>query len=117
MRVAQLRVLGGAIARVDRDATAFAHRSSPIMVNLAAFYEPDAERPAKHGLGRGPARRDAPGRRRGVRQLPGWRGRGALPGRLSGAHLGPPDGDQGALRPANLFRRNQNIPPAAAGPS
>ena len=39
MRVAQIRVLGGAMARVPADATAFAHRSSRIMVNLAAFYE------------------------------------------------------------------------------
>jgi NAD(P)-dependent dehydrogenase (short-subunit alcohol dehydrogenase family) len=39
MRVAQLRVLGGAMARVPDDATAFAHRTSRIMVNVAAFYE------------------------------------------------------------------------------
>lgn len=39
IRVAQLRVLGGALARVPADATAYAHRTSPIMVNLAAFYE------------------------------------------------------------------------------
>ena len=39
MRVAQLRVLGGAIARVPADATAFAHRDSKIMVNLAAFVD------------------------------------------------------------------------------
>jgi FAD/FMN-containing dehydrogenase len=39
MRVAQLRVLGGAMARVPADATAFAHRQSRIMVNLAAFYD------------------------------------------------------------------------------
>ena len=38
MRVAQLRVLGGAMARVPVEATAFAHRRSRIMVNLAAFY-------------------------------------------------------------------------------
>ena len=38
VRVAQLRVLGGAMARVPADATAFAHRQSRIMVNLAAFY-------------------------------------------------------------------------------
>ncbi len=38
MRVAQLRVLGGAMARVPADATAFAHRSSRIMANVAAFY-------------------------------------------------------------------------------
>ena len=38
MRVAQLRVLGGAMSRVPVEATAFAHRNSRIMVNLAAFY-------------------------------------------------------------------------------
>ena len=38
MKVAQLRVLGGAMARVPADATAFAHRKSKIMVNIAALY-------------------------------------------------------------------------------
>jgi FAD binding domain/Major Facilitator Superfamily len=44
MRVAQLRVLGGAMARVAPDATAFAHRGSRIMVNVAAFYEGPEDR-------------------------------------------------------------------------
>jgi FAD/FMN-containing dehydrogenase len=44
VRVAQLRVLGGAMARVPADATAFAHRDSRIMVNLAAFYDGPADR-------------------------------------------------------------------------
>ncbi len=44
LRVAQLRVLGGAMARVPADATAYAHRTSRIMVNLAAFYEGHDER-------------------------------------------------------------------------
>src|SRR5439155_2758661 len=45
LRVAQLRVLGGAVARVPNEATAYAHRSSRIMANLAAFYEgPDDRR-------------------------------------------------------------------------
>ena len=44
MRVAQLRALGGAMARVPSDATAFAHRSKPMLVNVAAFYEGDADR-------------------------------------------------------------------------
>jgi FAD/FMN-containing dehydrogenase len=39
MSVAQLRVLGGATARVPAEATAFAHRKSKIMVNVAALYE------------------------------------------------------------------------------
>ena len=39
MAVVQLRVLGGAMARVPVDATAFAHRNSKIMVNVAALYD------------------------------------------------------------------------------
>jgi FAD/FMN-containing dehydrogenase len=44
MAVAQLRVLGGAMARVPVAATAFVHRKSKIMVNLAALYEKPEEK-------------------------------------------------------------------------
>jgi FAD/FMN-containing dehydrogenase len=44
MRVAQLRPLGGAMARVPVEATAFAHRDRRVMINLAAFYESPQER-------------------------------------------------------------------------
>jgi FAD/FMN-containing dehydrogenase len=44
MAVTQLRVLGGAMARVPSDATAFAHRKSRIMVNLAALYDKPEEK-------------------------------------------------------------------------
>ena len=44
MAVTQLRVLGGAMARVPSDATAFAHRQSRIMANLAALYEKPEEK-------------------------------------------------------------------------
>jgi FAD/FMN-containing dehydrogenase len=44
LRAAQLRVLGGAMASVPADATAYAHRTSRIMVNLAAFYEGPEDR-------------------------------------------------------------------------
>ena len=44
MRVAQLRVLGGAMADVDRNATAFAHRDRPMMVTVASFYEGEHDR-------------------------------------------------------------------------
>ncbi len=37
--VVQLRVLGGAVARVPADATAYAHRQRRIMLNVAAMYE------------------------------------------------------------------------------
>jgi FAD/FMN-containing dehydrogenase len=39
MAAVEIRVLGGAMARVSPDATAFAHRGSRIMVNVAAMYE------------------------------------------------------------------------------
>lgn len=44
MRVAQLRVLGGAVARVPVEATAFAHRQRRIMTNVATFYQGPQER-------------------------------------------------------------------------
>src|SRR6185436_8825341 len=44
MKVAQLRVLGGALSRIPADATAFAHRHSKIMVNVAALYEKPEEK-------------------------------------------------------------------------
>jgi FAD/FMN-containing dehydrogenase len=44
MRAVELRVLGGAMARVPVEATAFAHRHSRIMANVAAFYDGPADR-------------------------------------------------------------------------
>ena len=44
MKVTQLRVLGGEMARVPAGATAFAHRTSRIMANLAALYETPEEK-------------------------------------------------------------------------
>jgi FAD/FMN-containing dehydrogenase len=43
----QLRVLGGAMARVPEDATAFAHRKANLMMNIAAMYVRPEER-AEH---------------------------------------------------------------------
>jgi hypothetical protein len=44
MRAAQIRVLGGAAARVANESTAYAHRDRPIMVNIAVFYEGEHDR-------------------------------------------------------------------------
>jgi FAD/FMN-containing dehydrogenase len=41
----QFRVLGGAMARVPDDATAFGHRGATMMVNIAAMYESPEEAP------------------------------------------------------------------------
>jgi FAD/FMN-containing dehydrogenase len=111
VRVVQLRALGGAMARVPAEATAFAHRHSRIMVNVAAFYD-------------GPADRD---RRQtwvdGVAAALHQRDDGAYvnflgdegPDRVRAAYPGPTWDRLVEVKrrydPGNLFRRNQNIPP------
>ena len=112
-RVAQLRVLGGAATRVPAETTAYAHRHRTIMANVAAFYDgSDTDRLAKQAW----ARRFAE----------------ALNGSDTAAYVNFL-GDEGDERirdaypeptwtrlrqvksqydPENLFRRNQNIPPA-----
>jgi FAD/FMN-containing dehydrogenase len=47
MAAVQLRVLGGAMARIADDATAFGHRSANLMVNVAVMYQRAEER-ARH---------------------------------------------------------------------
>jgi FAD/FMN-containing dehydrogenase len=47
VRVTQLRVLGGAMSRVRAEATAFAHRHSAIMANVASFYDRPADKPVR----------------------------------------------------------------------
>jgi FAD/FMN-containing dehydrogenase len=54
MKTVQLRVLGGALAQVPNDATAFAHRDRGLFVNVAAMYMDAGEKEAHtawvHGL-------------------------------------------------------------------
>ncbi len=114
MRVAQIRVLGGVAARVPDDATAYAHRSSPIMVNIASFYEGEADRPIRaawvesfvadilqedHGVYVNFLVDEGEDRIRAAYPGPTW-------DRLVGIKR--------RYDPDNVFRRNQNIPPAAA---
>jgi hypothetical protein len=47
MAVTQIRVMGGAVGRVPDDATAYSHRSRPIMINVASAY-PDPGEAATH---------------------------------------------------------------------
>ena len=111
MRVAQLRVLGGAMARVPADETAFAHRNSRIMVNVAAFYDGEEDRPRREAW---------------VEEFAGTlrqSDQGAYVGFLADegearVRAAYPEATWNRLRsikakydPDNLFRMNQNISP------
>src|SRR5688572_21164270 len=111
MRVAQLRVLGGAIARAPADATAYAHRSKPMLVNVAAFYQGEADREVRRSWVTDFARTlqpNDPAAYVGFLTDDGEaRIRAAYPGktwdRLTRI--------KSIYDPMNLFRLNQNIPP------
>jgi FAD/FMN-containing dehydrogenase len=112
MRVAQLRVIGGAAARVPVDATAYAHRSSKIMVNVAAFYEGDEDK----------ARREAwvaefssallQGDAGAYVNFVGDEGEARVRASYPGATWDRLVAIKSKYDPGNLFRRNQNIPPS-----
>jgi FAD/FMN-containing dehydrogenase len=113
MGVAQLRVLGGAVARVANDATAYAHRDRRIMVNLAAVYE-RAEEAEKHLpwiRGFVEAMREGDDEAAYVNFL-GDEGNV----RIRAAYPGPTWDRLREIKarydPMNVFRLNQNIPPA-----
>lgn len=114
MKVAQLRVLGGAMARVPVDATAFAHRQSKIMVNLAALYNQpeekeqheiwvanfeDAIRQSDHGV---------------YVNFLGDEGEEKIRSAYPGGTWDKLIAVKKRYDPTNLFRLNQNIPPMQA---
>jgi len=111
MRVAQLRVLGGAMSRVPADATAFAHRSKPILVNASAFYKGDLDRREQRAwvteFANAVQPRDA-GAYVGFLSDDGRiRLRSAYPGRTWERLVRI----KAKYDPTNLFRLNQNISP------
>ena len=111
MRAAQLRVLGGAIARVPDDATAFAHRQRRIMVNLAAFYQGSKDKPLRQRWLERFATTLSPVDDGAYVNFLGDDG----PARIRQAYPGPTWDRLVAVKrrwdPDNLFRHNHNIPP------
>ena len=111
MRAAQLRVLGVAMARVPADATAFAHRASRIMVNVAAFYEGPDDRVAREAWVDGFAAALHQGDDGAYVNFLSDEG----PARIRQAYPGTTWDRLVEIKrrydPENLFRLNQNIPP------
>jgi FAD/FMN-containing dehydrogenase len=111
MRATQLRVLGGAIARVPDDATAYAHRQRAIMVNLTAFYQGPDDRPGRQQWVDGFAAALSPVDDGAYVNFLGEDG----PARIHQAYPGPTWERLVEVKrrwdPTNLFRHNHNIPP------
>jgi hypothetical protein len=114
MAACELRVLGGAVARVPAEATAFAHRRSRMMINVAAMHHPSiSDRAEHHAWVRGLCAElddGDPGAYAGLLADEGQeRVRAAYPGatweRLAAV--------KATYDPDNVFRLNQNIPPGA----
>jgi FAD/FMN-containing dehydrogenase len=112
MGVAQLRVLGGAMARVPVDVTAFAHRKSRIMVNVAALYEKPEEKPTHEAwvvdFAAALQQSDAGAYVNFLGTDGEARIRAAYPGRTWDRL----QEIKARYDPTNLFRLNQNIPPS-----
>jgi FAD/FMN-containing dehydrogenase len=117
MPVAQLRVLGGAMGRVPGDATAFAHRASRIMVNVAAVYatpdEAEVHEAWVTAVSDALRQADAGAYVNFLADEGAERVRAAYPGRTWDRLAAI----KRRYDPGNLFRLNQNIAPAAEAAS
>jgi FAD/FMN-containing dehydrogenase len=114
MAAAQIRVLGGAMARVHPLATAFAHRRRRIMVNVSAVFE----RPDEAAIHEVWVTNFAGVLRQGVAgAYVNFLGDEGV-ARVREAYPGETWDRLAAIKarydPTNLFRLNQNIPPAIA---
>jgi FAD/FMN-containing dehydrogenase len=112
MAVTQLRVLGGAIARVPADATAYAHRDARMIVNVAAMYQEPAEQEQNAAWVAGVANALSDGNSGAYVGFLGDEG----PDRVRAAYPGKTWERLAAVKaqydPDNVFRLNQNVPPA-----
>jgi FAD/FMN-containing dehydrogenase len=113
MAVVQLRVLGGAMARVPVEATAFAHRKERIMANIAALYgNPNEAATHEAWVARFASALEQGGEGVYVNFL-GANEEGRLRAAYPGATWERLAEIKGRYDPTNLFRLNHNIPPAS----
>ena len=114
MKVAQLRVLGGAMSRVPAEATAFAHRASRIMVNLAALYNQPEEKAVHEAWVADFARALEQGDSGAYVNFLGEDGEARIRAAYPGSTWDRLVAVKARYDPENLFRLNQNITPALA---
>jgi FAD/FMN-containing dehydrogenase len=112
VRVAQLRALGGAIARVPVEATAFAHRISRIMVSLAAFYNGPEDKSVREAWVADFASALQQGDTGAYVNFLGDEGEARVRDAYPGSTWERLTAIKARYDPTNLFRLNQNIPPA-----
>jgi FAD/FMN-containing dehydrogenase len=111
MAVAQLRALGGAMARVPIDATAFAHRKSRIMVNVATLYGQPEEKATHEAWVTDFAAALQQGDDRGYVNFMGEDGAARIRAAYPGRTWDRLQEIKTRYDPNNLFRLNQNISP------
>lgn len=116
MAVAQLRVLGGAMARVAVDATAFAHRASQIMVNVAALYNQPEEKETHEAWVTQFSKALRQTDEGAYVNFIGDEGEGRIRAAYPGATWDRLASIKARYDPTNLFRLNQNIQPAIPEP-
>ena len=112
MGVAQLRVLGGAMARVPVNATAFAHRKSCIMVNVAALYEHPEEKATHEAWVANFAEALQQSDNGAYVNFLGEDGEARIRAAYPGRTWDRLQEIKARYDPTNLFHLNQNIPPA-----
>ncbi len=112
LRVVQLRALGGAMSRVPADATAFAHRSRAVMANVASIYGAPDDRDASEHWVRTTAELVAQGESAAYVNFLVDEGEERVRLAYPGDTWSRLRRIKAAYDPTNLFRLNQNIPPA-----
>jgi hypothetical protein len=112
MKMAQIRVMGGAFARVPAEATAFAHRDARVLVAFLAMYGDRAAAPRYEAWAIDAMRDMGTGRRAYVNFL-GAEGAAGLGDAYPARTLARLRSIKAKYDPENLFRLNQNIVPAA----
>ena len=111
MRVAQLRALGGASARVPSDAAAYAHRSKPMLVNVAAFYQGESDRDVRTAWVTEFAKALQPNDDSAYVGFLGADGPARIRAAYPGATWDRLKRVKAKYDPTNLFRLNQNVAP------